>query len=453
MALVQASAPQSATNGQTEHREKLEAKYAGIIEERPHFRLLVTYVPNKDESIHRWFPYREGFSATLVRTLFNEFEAKPGRSVILDPFAGCGTTLVEASRFSCESWGVDMLPIAAFVARVKAQSLQRHNVAYLRERVQTLLGLPATQPIHRGPEDVRILQYAYAEPVLNDLLFLREQILLEPDTYTRDFLLLGLLSILEEISFTRKDGQYLRMIPGKYVPPVRAVLTRKYAEMLQDLDMPARNHQYSFFPHREQSSLFSHEDVAPVHVSLGDARVLRSHIHEGIDIAITSPPYLNRFDYSRTYSLELCLHFVENFAGLRDVRHSLLRSHIESKDAPTHRAQSAELDEILANLGAQELNNNRIPIMVRGYFEDMFHFVEQLAVVCNPGARIALVVGNTRFAGELIPVDLMLSELAGRVGFVTDRVIVTRYKGNSSQQMGRFGRIPVRESILFWRKP
>jgi len=48
---------------------------------------------------------------------------------------------------------------------------------------------------------------------------------------------------------------------------------------------------------------------------------------------------------------------------------------------------------------------------------------------------------------------LLLSELAETVGFVTEQVWATRYKGNSSQQMGRFGRVPVRESIVFWRKP
>jgi hypothetical protein len=62
------------------------------------------------------------------------------------------------------------------------------------------------------------------------------------------------------------------------------------------------------------------------------------------------------------------------------------------------------------------------------------------------------VVGNARFESELIPVDLLLSELAIEAGFAVDKILVARYKGNSSQQMGRYGRIPVRESIILWRK-
>jgi site-specific DNA-methyltransferase (cytosine-N4-specific) len=108
--------------------------------------------------------------------------------------------------------------------------------------------------------------------------------------------------------------------------------------------------------------------------------------------------------------------------------------------------------EVLSNLDGKKLNNPRIPIMIKGYFEDMNLVLKELYKVCRPGARIALVVGNVRFEGELIPVDLLLSELASDVGFGVDKVIITRYKGNSSQQMGKYGRVPVRESVVLWSK-
>jgi len=82
----------------------------------------------------------------------------------------------------------------------------------------------------------------------------------------------------------------------------------------------------------------------------------------------------------------------------------------------------------------------------------MFQAIKELYRVMRSGGRVALVVGNARFAGEIIPVDMMLSELAEQAGFHTQAIWVTRYKGNSSQQMGRYGRRPVRESIILWRK-
>jgi hypothetical protein len=90
--------------------------------------------------------------------------------------------------------------------------------------------------------------------------------------------------------------------------------------------------------------------------------------------------------------------------------------------------------------------------MVRGYFEDMNLVARNIATYLKPGGRVALVVANAQFAGESVPTDLMLSELAGQHGLRTEGIWITRYKGNSSQQMAVYGRRPVRESILLWRK-
>lgn len=167
---------------------------------------------------------------------------------------------------------------------------------------------------------------------------------------------------------------------------------------------------------------------------------------------ITSPPYLNRYDYSRTYSLELCALFVETFSDLRTIRHSLLRSHIESREHSGKSIQLPVLDEILHALSRKPLNNDRIPIMIRGYFEDMNLVIQQLARYLKTGGCVALVVANAQFEGEGVPTDLMLSELANTHGFKTEKIWITRFKGNSSQQMAKFGRRPVRETIVFWRK-
>jgi len=204
---------------------------------------------------------------------------------------------------------------------------------------------------------------------------------------------------------------------------------------------------------QQQEMLFK-DGKAQVEVFKGDARelCLPDEYIGKVSTVITSPPYLNRYDYSRTYSLELCVLSVEKFKDLRDIRHSLLRSHIESREHPGKRVELAALTEILEALTRKQLNNERIPIMVRGYFEDMNLVIQNIATYLRSGGRVALVVANAQFAGESVPTDLMLSELAEQHGLQTERIWVTRYKGNSSQQMAVYGRRPVRESIVFWRK-
>ncbi|MDJ0520031.1 MAG: hypothetical protein QNJ74_28485 [Trichodesmium sp. MO_231.B1] len=94
------------------------------------------------------------------------------------------------------------------------------------------------------------------------------------------------------------------------------------------------------------------------------------------------------------------------------------------------------------------LNNPRIPDMLVRYFVDMNLVIQEWSRILVPSAKVAMVVDNVRFAGELVPVDLILSEMAEKVGFKVEKIIVAPYKGNSSEQMGKYGRIPVRESIV-----
>ena len=90
--------------------------------------------------------------------------------------------------------------------------------------------------------------------------------------------------------------------------------------------------------------------------------------------------------------------------------------------------------------------------MVRGYFEDMFLSLQEVSRVLRPGGRAALVVGNVRHAGMMVPVDEVLANLAMQVGLDFDTAWVMRLRGNSAQQMGRYGKEPSRESVVLFSK-
>jgi hypothetical protein len=189
-------------------------------------------------------------------------------------------------------------------------------------------------------------------------------------------------------------------------------------------------------------------------VAQGDAREmwLAGKYIGKVAAVITSPPYLNRYDYSRTYALELCLLTVKSHKDMVNVRHSLLRSHVESREHDGKGIDLPALREVLRGVRAKPLNNERLPIMIEGYFEDMNLVIRNIATCLKPGGRAALVVANAQFNGEGVPTDLMLCELAQSWGLMTESIWITRYKGNISQQMAIYGRRPVRETIVFWRK-
>ncbi len=419
-------------------RQLLEQKYARYLREDLRLGKLVSYVGNKDVPLLRLYRYKEAFSFRFVDEFITRF-GLDSNDYIFDPFCGMGTTLFAAAQRGIPSIGIDRLPIAVFIAQtiplfltIKPGKL-RHTFEQLKAQVAG--AEPAAVAM-----DVAIMGVAFAPETLLTLRKWKSAI----DTLEqplRDIFLLLFFSILEPCSYTSKDGQFLRLRPDKNVAHPEEALARKVTEAEQDLrrirdlawDIP--------FPYPS--------------VILGDTRALRDvSFCRSPTAVITSPPYANRYDYTRTYSLELCFHFVRNFAELRELRHSLLRSHIESRLEEREEAPHPAVRELVGFLreNGRRLNNPRIPDMLTAYFVDMQKAIQEWARALCPGARVAMVVDNVRFQGELLPVDLILSELAEEQGFTVQEIIVARYKGNSSQQMGRYGRIPVRESVVVWRK-
>lgn len=411
----------------------LESKYGSLLEERLGWRSLVSYVGNRKEPVLRWFRYKESFSAELVRRLIAEFGLNE-KDFILDPFSGLGTTLYTAQSEGIPSAGVDLLPLSTFVAdtltRVRSLDLDEISRNY-----RLLLESVGNEKLNgeRLP-DVPIISKAFTEDKIKELLLWRQAISKLPSD-ARDFFMLLLLSVVESVSLTSKDGQFLRLIKRE-TPDIKTVFSKKYSQAYNDL--------LSIKTFQNGASL--PEAIVYPH----DARKLSElPFSKAPTAVITSPPYLNRYDYSRSYALELCLNFIKDAEHLKEIRHSLLRSHIESKrngDKPPHEA----VDEILNILSTRSLNNPKIPDMILGYFADMNEIIRQLSMILAKGAKVAVVVGNVRFDGKIIPVDLILSDMAERFGFEVEKIIVTRYKGNSSQQMRKYGREKVRESILIW---
>lgn len=100
-----------------------------------------------------------------------------------------------------------------------------------------------------------------------------------------------------------------------------------------------------------------------------------------------------------------------------------------------------------------DLNNNGIIRMVEGYFTELAFIYAELYRVCKPGAMVAFVNDNVRYGGEVIPVDFLSCSFAEQFGFNVKKIYTLKQKkGNSSQQMAKFGRVALRKGITIWIK-
>jgi DNA modification methylase len=372
-----------------------------------------------------------------------------------------------------DSVGIELLPVGCEIIEVRQQI-----VGHERE-LRDVLNRWRTQQRWQGQAaswtypHLRITGGAFPDETQNALERFMAATDAEQPTAAR-LLRFAALCVLEEISYTRKDGQYLRwdfrstrrqgakpFNKGRILTFDEAI-TAKLDEISTDLQ-----------PHHGMMSLFpvieQHGDVKVIQGSCLD--VLPTLETGSFDGLITSPPYANRYDYTRTYALELAMLGVDE-AELRRLRQSMVSCTVENKEklgldevfTPERYAHAVtafetqhELQRILVYLEHQRatkaLNNPGIPRMVRNYFFELSLVIFECARLLKPGAPFVMVNDNVRYGGATIPVDLILSDFAEQAGFDVEAIwVLPTGKGNSSQQMGTHGREELRKCIYVWRR-
>lgn len=444
--------------------QALTDMYAPLLNINPDLnRKLVSFQASKNEPIQRWFRYKEGFSTALMEYIFDRVGISSGR--ILDPFAGSGTALFAASDRGIDATGIELLPssIESIAVRMLLRTSNHSAIAsairaFSEKQPWNRLGLRERFP------HVRITTGAFPEETeasLERYLYETSQVI---GSLVSCVLRFAAMCVLESISYTRKDGQYLRWdyrssrsVGGKpfnkgTIYGFDEAIREKLVEIATDLDGLERE------PHLGQMTLLSGSclDILP---TLADAS------YDGL---VTSPPYCNRYDYTRTYALELAM-MGTGEEDLRNLRQTMLSCTVENREKAqlhdramygaamgafaSHETLRCILDYLEECRENGTLNNNGIPRMVRNYFVEMALVIFECARILKPGAPLVMVNDNVRYQGVHIPVDLILSEFAKQAGFDIEAIwVLPRGKGNSSQQMGAHGREEVRKCVYIWRK-
>ena len=284
----------------------------------------------------------------------------------------------------------------------------------------------------------------------------------DPDV--RKILDFACMSILEELSWTRKDGQFLRWDPksGRNVASgldkgrpatFRQAFRRKIDEIASD----ARALKSAYGGPRPDARTDS---------CLEGLKTIRT---KSIDTVVTSPPYANRYDYTRTYALELAW-FGYGEAKLSALRQAMLTATVENRPKTDVLArvygrsrmlerargvagENRALQKVLKTLrrNAKSLNNPHIVRLVENYFAEMSVVILELSRIVRMDAF--MVNDNVRYHGTEVPVDVILSEFAEAAGFRCESIrALPRGKGNSSQQMKAFGRSEMRKCVYRWSK-
>ena len=401
------------------------------VTDAPHWARWVTPSGARDQPVHRWYLFPHSFTGELVHALIDEW-GLDGSDKLLDPFAGAGTTLVASKESGVPGAGYDLSPLAVFVSETKIAAFRRSSLEDAWCRLGLLIGgTLVSRKVERYPALVRRALSGGRLEVFDALTHYID--LLECGAAERAFFRLALIATIPQFSHARASGGWLRWsYDAGSVGDIVGAYRERVQGMLDDVTDEDRDEK------GDEDGRWS--------VAIGDARALDNGEAE-FSAVITSPPYPNRHDYTRVFGVELMFAFVD-WEENRDLRYQSFHSHPEARPVRPTVAGYCEpkgLAESIANI-----DDARLHRMCRGYFVDMFLCLKEIVRVCEPGARVALVVGNAQYVGTPLIVDELTAEIGGQAGLVCKEIRTARWRGNSAQQMATYGRRPSRESVVMF---
>jgi site-specific DNA-methyltransferase (adenine-specific) len=348
--------------------------------------------------------------------------------------------MIGAAQSGRESLGIDINPLAIFAAKVKLRPLSERQIAWIRRFIAKLDDIERTSPPWELPA-LAIASKVFEPKILTCIRRLRTGIeeLAGHDEALADFLRLGWIAVLETVGSYFKEGNGIKYRnkkrrKGTYVSrPEGEWQRRRFGEDQRRFVLNALKNQLATMV--DDTRIWATGNWKMQRVMQGTAfdlkKVCRRSSFESI---IFSPPYANRFDYFESFKVELWFgNFVSSYAELNALRKASLRSHLA---ADYQRATNApDVVEELIDLMDRNASSWRMGVadLVRGYFHDLRDVLAQCKEV-SPEARCHVVVGNSAFAGVIIPTDLLTAMIGMQVGYRRASVIEARHLTVAPQQ-------------------
>ena len=386
-----------------------------------------------DRVVHDWYRFVQSFPPHLVRSYIERFEVD-GSQVVLDPFCGSGTTLVECKKIGIGSVGMDSHPMAYFASSVKVDwSVGSDDVlAYANQVAESFNSethdteqneVSCNSDTPQSPDSITgllgveesklLIKNSISPGPVRKVLALLNKIDEHGDTKLRHLGRLALAGALVNGVSNLKFGPEVGVGRIKTDAPVLEDWGQRIQSMADDL------------------RFVSGRSGIPARIIGFDARNMdRGLAPKSVDAVITSPPYPNEKDYTRTTRLEsVILGLITSRRELRQVKQALLRSNtrgVYKNDADDQLVTDFQsigdiadaIERRRIDLGKTSGFERLYARVTQLYFGGMLKHLSSLRTVLRPGAQLAYVVGDqASFLRVMIHTGQILADLAESLGY------------------------------------
>ena len=370
---------------------------------------------NKYGTVHKWYDYLEDFPFSLIEDKIKEYKIKPN-SLVVEPFAGSGTTCVSANFFRCNSIGFDANPLMTFISEVKTTwdidlTLYKKQVIKVAEefleKIHDYDSLKLKKGFLQNMPKKELNQWL--SPALQKEVDLLKNLIDEiTDKKIKNLLLIAM-------SKSCLDTSYVSFCPGTTFYPFREkeefwdLFNRKVIQIYEDLKKVQKHNHYGKSKLINDTCLNSSKYIKP----------------KTINFIITSPPYPNDLEYTRQTRLEMyLLDFVKNMDDVQRIKKKMVKGSTklifkESK-SEVFTLKFNDVKIVSDKIYEQTKDKNwgfDYPRMVREYFGDMYLCLKEFFPLMGKNAHFLLVVGDQTVKGVYIPVCDILIEMAQEIGY------------------------------------
>lgn len=424
------------------------------------------FVTNKSVPIHRWVPWIAGFSSDFVKNAFMKYLV--GDECVLDPFAGVGTSLVEALLNNKDSVGFEINPYATFACKIKTSAykidvdLFETSITAFKKFYNNAL-LKRYTPSTEQPQNFKTREDFYSPQVLKKVLILQDFIENISNDLLKDFFKLAFAATMIKYSnYSYEPSLGRRKSSGKkeiHDFPVDKVIVDKLNEMLNDVLWV-----------KKQLGDFSR--IANVKIYNDSFFNYKHYITAGtIDFLITSPPYLNNYHYNRNTRPQLYwLGLVQSSKEFKPIELENFGKYWqtvrgEKRICLINSLPETDLEECLELIREKKpekgiYGGNGWANYAASYFNDCFKFAEGIMYCLKSGNTALIVVGNSILQGVQVPTDYYFAKISEKIGLELVNIHIprqTRVGSSIINSAVRVGKAPDKrglyEAVVELKKP